>query len=98
MKWGEFNLYWGRPLKSILAIYDSKPLNFKFHHITSSDKTFLDKDFEEKTKSFRNFDTYISHFKKLKIINDHDIRKKYIEKELIKQSSNKNLKNNINKK
>ena len=98
MKWGEFNLYWGRPLKSILAIYDSKPLNFKFHHITSSDKTFLDKDFEEKTKSFRNFDTYISHFKKFKIIIDHDIRKKYIEKELIKQSSKKNLKININKK
>ena len=98
MKWGEFNLYWGRPLKSILAIYDSKPLNFKFHHLTSSDKTFIDKDFEEKTKSFKNFNSYISYFKKLKIIIDHDLRKKYIEKELIKLSSKKNLKININKK
>ena len=98
MKWGEFNLYWGRPLKSILAIYDSKPLNFKFHHLTSSDKTFIDKDFEEKTKSFKNFNSYISYFKKLKIIIDHDLRKKYIEKELIKRSSKKNLKININKK
>ena len=98
MKWGEFNLYWGRPLKSILAIYDTKPLNFKFHHLTSSDKTFIDKDFEEKTKSFKNFNSYISYFKKLKIIIDHDLRKKYIEKELIKRSSKKNLKININKK
>ena len=30
MKWGEHNLYWGRPLKSILAIFDNKPLSFKF--------------------------------------------------------------------
>ena len=98
MKWGEFNLYWGRPLKSILAIYDSKPLNFKFHHLTSSDKTFIDKDFEEKTKSFKNFNLYISYFKKNKIIIDQDLRKKYIEKELIKLSSKRNLKININQK
>ena len=98
MKWGEFNLYWGRPLKSILAIYDSKPLNFKFHHLTSSDKTFIDKDFEEKTKSFKNFNLYISYFKKNKIIIDQDLRKKYIEKELIKLSSKRNLKVNINQK
>ena len=31
MKWGEYSLYWGRPLKSILAIFDNKPLKFKFH-------------------------------------------------------------------
>ena len=98
MKWGEFNLYWGRPLKSILAIYDSKPLNFKFHHLISSDKTFIDKDFEEKTKSFKNFNLYISYFKKNKIIIDQDLRKKYIEKELIKLSSKRNLKININQK
>ena len=40
----------GRPLKSILAIYDNKPLKFKFHHLSSSNLTFIDKDFEEKTK------------------------------------------------
>ena len=32
MKWGDFDLNWGRPLKSILAIFDNKPLLFKFHH------------------------------------------------------------------
>jgi glycyl-tRNA synthetase beta chain len=33
MKWGEFDLNWGRPLKSILSVFDKKVINFKFHHI-----------------------------------------------------------------
>ena len=44
MRWGDHNLYWGRPLKSILAIFDGKILNFKFHHIQSTNFTFIDKD------------------------------------------------------
>ena len=35
MKWGEFDLNWGRPLKSILALFDKKKLTFIFityHH------------------------------------------------------------------
>ena len=28
MKWGNFDLNWGRPLKSILAIFDKKKTNF----------------------------------------------------------------------
>ncbi|MDC3135653.1 glycine--tRNA ligase subunit beta, partial [Candidatus Pelagibacter sp.] len=35
MKWGQFDLNWGRPLKSILAVFDKKKLSFNFHHITS---------------------------------------------------------------
>ena len=35
MKWGEFELNWGRPLKSILSVFDKKILSFKFHHLTS---------------------------------------------------------------
>jgi len=98
MKWGEFDLYWGRPLKSILAVFDGKVLKFNFHHLLSSNSTFIDKDFEERTKSFNNFNSYISYFKSLKIIIDNDLRKNKIEKELIKLSIKKNLKININKK
>ena len=29
MKWGEFDLNWGRPLKSILSVFDKKIINFK---------------------------------------------------------------------
>ena len=50
MKWGDFDLNWGRPLKSILAIFDKKKLVFNFHHLTSSNSTFIDKEFEEKRK------------------------------------------------
>ena len=42
MKWGDYSLYWGRPLKSILAVFDKKILNFKIDHLQSSNKTFLD--------------------------------------------------------
>jgi len=98
MKWSDYNLYWGRPLKSILAIFDGKSLNFNFHHLVSSNTTYLDKDYEEKSKSFKNFNSYISYFKKNNVILDQEIRKKKIEKELIKFSEKKNLKININKK
>ena len=30
MKWGEFDLNWGRPLKSILCVFDKKIINFEF--------------------------------------------------------------------
>ena len=51
MRWSDFNLNWGRPLKSILAIFDKKKLTFNFHHLTSSNSTFIDKEFEEKKKN-----------------------------------------------
>ena len=60
MKWGEHNLYWGRPLKLILAIFDNKPLKFNFHHLSSSNSTYVDKDFEEKIKTFKSISSYFS--------------------------------------
>jgi len=98
MKWGEFDLYWARPLKSILTVFNGKPLKFKFHHLTSSNLTFIDKDFEEKTKSFNNFNSYVSYFKSLNVIIDHKLRRDKIEKGLVRLSNNKRLKININKK
>ena len=76
MRWGDFNLNWGRPLKSILAIFDKKNLTFNFHHLTSSNSTFIDKEFEEKKKIFVDFKDYNNFFKKLNITIDHNLRKK----------------------
>jgi len=98
MKWGDFDLYWGRPLKSILAIFGNIKLNFKFHHLHSSNSTFLDKEFEEKTKVFSSYKLYESYFKKSGIIIDHNKRKKFIEKKLSKISKNKSLEIKINDK
>ena len=98
MKWGDFDLYWGRPLKSILAIFGNIKLNFKFHHLHSSNSTFLDKEFEEKSKVFSSYKLYESYFKKSGIIIDHNKRKKFIEKKLSKISKNKSLEIKINDK
>jgi glycyl-tRNA synthetase beta chain len=62
MKWGEFDLNWGRPLKSILAVFDKKKLIFNFHHLSSSNTTFIDKEFEEKKKIFYDFKDYEKFF------------------------------------
>jgi glycyl-tRNA synthetase beta chain len=91
MRWGDFNLNWGRPLKSILAIFDKKKLTFNFHHLTSSNSTFIDKEFEEKKKIFLDFKDYNNFFKKLNITIDHNLRKNLIEKKLNDISSKKNI-------
>ena len=91
MKWGEFDLNWGRPLKSILALFDKKKLNFNFHHLTSSNSTFIDKEFEEKRKIFTNFKDYNNFFKKINIIIDQNQRKNLIEKKLNEITNKKNI-------
>ncbi len=97
MKWGEFDLKWGRPLKSILAIFDKKKLIFNFHHLKSSNVTFIDKEFEENEKVFFTFKEYNNFFKKFHIIIDHRQRKNFIEKKLKEISKKKDIKieNNI---
>ena len=92
MRWGEFDLSWGRPLKLILAVFDKKKLTFNFHHLTSSNLTFIDKEFEEKKKIFISFKEYINFFKKLNIIIDQKQRKNLIEKKLNEISNKKNIK------
>jgi glycyl-tRNA synthetase beta chain len=98
MKWGEFDLNWGRPLKSILAIFDKKKLTFNFHHLSSSNSTFIDKEFEERKKIFSSFKEYINFFKKLNIIIDPKQRKDLIEKKFTEISSKKNIKIETNHK
>jgi len=99
MKWGDFSLNWGRPLKSILAVFDKKIVNFKFHHLVSSNTTFTDKDLENKKKIFINFKAYKKYFEKqaiyidqnqrLKIINN--LFSKFLEKRKLKINSNLKL-------
>ena len=91
MRWGNFSLNWGRPLKSILAIFNKKTLIFKFHHIQSSNLTFVDKDFEEKKIKFSNFKKYKNFFKKKQIIIDPVERKKIIEKKFHLLLKKKNI-------
>jgi len=91
MKWGEYDLFWGRPLKSILSVFDKKIINFKFHHISSYNTTYIDKDFEEKKKIFTDFKSYERYFKNQGIIIDQNKRKELIEREFFKILNKKKL-------
>ena len=92
MRWGDFGLNWGRPLKSILALFDKKKLTFSFHHLASSNSTFIDKEYEENKKTFIDFKEYSNFFKKLNIVINHEQRKDLIEKKLNEISNKKNIK------
>ena len=92
MKWGDFNLNWGRPLKSILSIFDKKIISFNFHHLISSNSTFIDKDLEEKKKTFDNFRTYEKFFEKQGVYIDQNKRLKIINKNFLKILNKKGLK------
>ena len=98
MKWGEFELNWGRPLKSILSLFDKKIINFKFHHLVSSNSTFIDKDFEEKKKTFQNFKTYQKFFEKLGVYVNQNKRLDLINHSFSKILSKKKLRINENPK
>ena len=98
MKWGNHDLYWGRPLKSILALFDKKIIEFKLNHLQSSNKTFTDKDLEDEVKSFVDFKSYIKFFKQKGITIDQDKRKEFIIKEINKATNQKKIHINVNEK
>ena len=96
MKWGNYSLNWARPLKSILGIFNDKNLNFKFHHLTCSNTTFIDKEFEDKKKIFKNFKSYNEFFNESGTIIDQSLRKEFITKqfETISRKNNFNIETN----
>ncbi len=98
MKWGNHNLYWGRPLKSILALFDKKIIEFKLNHLQSSNKSFTDKDLEDEVKSFDNFKSYIKFFKQKGVTIDQNKRKEFIIKEINKATNQKKIHINVNEK
>ena len=96
MRWGDSSLSWARPLKSILAILDGKLIDFKYHHLSSTNQTFLDKEFEEKTKKITNLKNYKNNLKNLNLIIDQTLRKDFIKQEIEKISKRNGLKVDIN--
>ena len=98
MKWGNHDLYWGRPLKSILALFDKKIIEFKLNHLQSSNKTFTDKDLEDEVKSFVDFKSYIKFFKQKGVTIDQNKRKEFIIKEINKTTNQKKIHINVNEK
>ncbi len=95
MKWSNHDLSWGRPLKSILAIFNNKHLKFKYSHLETVNYTFLEDDNEIKQTKVLNFSEYKKILKKNLIILDHLERQKIIEERIRTICKNKSFQENI---
>ena len=98
MKWSAYDLDWGRPLKSIIALFNNKVVHFNFFHLQSNDLTLVDGTNEDKIKKINSFKTYLSALKSQNIILDQEKRKKIILKKMNNICNARNLKNNFNEK
>ena len=82
MRWGNHDLSWGRPLKSILCLFDKQTIPFNFFHLTSTNITYVDGPLEDKAVVIKDY----SHFKKTltdkRIIFDNTEREKLITKSI----------------
>ena len=50
MKWSDYNLMWGRPLRSIFALFNGKKIAFQFDHLESSGEIIIEQDLDSKKK------------------------------------------------
>ena len=83
MKWSDFELNWGRPLISILAIFNEKLLKFKFAHLETVNFTMLETEDQIKQIKVKSFYDYTNLLRKNEIILDHNERSEYILKKII---------------
>ena len=98
MKWSIYNLNWGRPLKSIIALFNNKVINFNFFHLQSQNLTFMDETNEEKQKKVSDFNSYLNILKSQNIVLDQEKRKITIIKKFNNICSTRKLKNNFSEK
>ena len=96
MRWSDHNLMWGRPLRSIFALYNNKKLSFKYEHLDAKDEVIIEKDLVTKTKKIKNFKDYFTFLKSNKIIVDHKEREEIILKKINLFSRSKQYKENLN--
>ena len=78
MKWSNHDLSWGRPLRSILSIFNKKYLKFNYGHIETVNFTLIEDGLEIKQKRIKDFKDYEKFLKKNEIILDHNEREKFI--------------------
>ncbi len=98
MKWSDHSLMWGRPLRSIFALYNHKKINFHFDHLESTDEIIIEQDLVSKRIKVKNFTEYNNLLKKNYIFLDHNEREKIILKRFGIISKSKNYKENYNSK
>ena len=98
MKWSVYDLNWARPLRSIIALFNNKVINFKFFHLQSGNLTLIDGINEDKIKKVSNFKSYLNILKSDNIILDQEKRKNIIIKKMNNICNTHNLKNDFSEK
>jgi glycyl-tRNA synthetase beta chain len=98
MKWSDHNLMWGRPLRSIFALFNDKKIAFQFDHLESSDEIIIEQDLDSKCKKIKNFKDYNSFLRSNNIVLDHNEREKIILKKINSTSKSKDYKEILNSK
>ncbi len=78
MKWSNYDLNWGRPLRSILTIFDNKHIKFKYAHLETVNFMVVEEDSEIKQKKINSFKEYNEFLNRNQIILDHKKRAKFI--------------------
>ena len=96
MKWSNYDLMWGRPLRSILALFNNKKLSFEFDHLGTTDKIVVEQDLIIKSRKIENFKNYITFLKDNNILLDHNERERIIIKRIKLATKSKDYKENIN--
>ena len=98
MKWSDSKLLWGRPLRSILAIFNKDHLSFSYGHLRSKNHTIIENDFIEKNIKINQFKEYKKILKNNNILLDQEERMEKILKRFSTICQTKNYSNNFNKK
>ena len=98
MKWSTHELNWGRPLKSIVAVFNNNVINFNFFHLRSSNLTHINGTDSDKIKKINNFKSYKVFLKSKNIILEQEQRRNLIEKKIDNFCKSKKLKNKFNEK
>ncbi len=98
MKWSDYDLSWGRPLKFILSTFNNKHLKFKYAHLETVNFTVIEEDTEVKQKKIKDFKEYQEFLKKNEIMLDHDKRAKFISEKIKSIYKSKSCKESIDQK
>ena len=98
MRWSDHDLMWGRPLRSILSIFNNKHLKFDYHHLVSTDGIISVDNFIDKIKKVKNFKEYVSQLKINKILLNQEDRKNNIIKKFQFICKSKSYLENFNEK
>ena len=95
MKWSDYEMSWGRPLRSILAIFGNKVLKFNYEHLEASNFTQIEENSSIIQKKINNFSEYKRILKSYSIILDHTEREKMISDKITSISKKKSFKVSI---